>query len=95
MVRSFPKEYKYSLGENILILSWQCLDLVLEINSLPDREKAAKLPVLSITFDKLKIRLRLCQELDLISPSQFAHIQAYFTQEIGRMIGGWLKWSHE
>lgn len=94
-VRVFPKEYKYSLGADILSITWQCLDSVLEANSLPNQKKKAKLLELSIIFDKLKIRLRVCQELNLISKKQFVHIQVYFIEEIGKMIGGWLKWSNE
>lgn len=92
-VRNFPKQFKYTLGENILNLSWRCLDLVLEANALPNEEKYPKILELSITFDKLKVRLRMSQELNLISKRQFVHIQTYNIKEIGEMIGGWLKWA--
>ena len=95
MVRNFPKQYKYTLGENILGFSWKCLDLILEANSLPNEKKYQKILELSIVFDKLKVRLRMAQELDLISPGQFTHIQTYYAKETGEMIGGWLKWSNE
>ena len=81
------------MGGNILDLSWQCLDLVLEANALSDKEKYPKISELSITFDKLKVRLRMSQELNLISKRQFAHIQTYYLKEIGEMIGGWLRWA--
>lgn len=74
-------------------LSWRCLDLTLEANALPNEKKYQKILELSIAFDKLKIRLRMTQELNLISKRQFAHIQTYYIKEIGEMIGGWLKWS--
>ncbi len=38
MVRNFSKQYKYTLGQNILDLTWQCLDLVLEANALPNKK---------------------------------------------------------
>jgi len=90
--RNFPKQYKYTLGQNILDLSWQCLDLVLEANALPNEKKLPKILELSITFDKLKTRLRMAQEINLISKRQFVHIQTYHIKEIGEMVGGWLKW---
>ena len=92
-VNNFPKQYKYTLGESILELSWRCLDLVLEANTLPNKEKYPKILELSTTFDKLKIRLRMAQEINLISKRQFVHIQTYDIKEIGEMIGGWLKWA--
>lgn len=92
-VRNFPKQYKYTLGEDILDLSWKCLDLILEINALPNKEKYSKILSLSVSFDKLKVRLRIAQEINLISKKQFVHIQTCYIKEIGEMVGGWLKWS--
>ena len=92
VVRNFPKQYKYTLGESILDLSWQCLDLILEVNALPNEEKRPKILELSIAFDKLKVRLRMAQEMNLISERQFAHLQTYYLKEIGEMIGGWSRW---
>lgn len=81
------------MGQNILDLSWQCLDLVLEANILSNEQKHPKILDLSTAFDKLKMRLRMSQELNLISKKQFIHIQIYYIKEIGEMIGGWLKWA--
>jgi len=92
-VRSFPKEYKYTLGNEILRLSWQCIDLIIGANVLPDNKKYLKISELSSSFDKLKTRLRLAQEINLISAKQFSHIQTYYMKEIGEMLGGWLKWA--
>jgi len=92
-VRNFPKHYKYALGKNMLDLIWKCIDLTLEANSLPNDKKHQKISELSNTFDKLKIRIRMAQELNLISAGQFAHIQTYYAKEIGEMIGGWLNWA--
>ena len=93
MVKNLPKQYKYTLGENILRLAWSCLDLTLEANSLPNEKKHQKIKELSVCFDKLKIRIRMAQEIRLISEGQFAHIQTNYAKETGEMIGGWLNWS--
>jgi len=92
-VGNFPRQYKYTLGENVINLAWQCLDLVLEANALPNKEKHSKILKLSLVFDKLKLRLRMSQELNLISERQFIHIQEYYIKETGEMVGGWLRWS--
>ena len=67
--------------------------MVLEINVLPNKEKHPKILDLSTVLDQLKIRLRMSQEINLISEKQFTHIQTYYIKEIGEMVGGWLKWS--
>lgn len=95
VVRNFPKQYRYTFGGQILALSWECLDMVLEANVLRGQEKNLKILSLSVSFDKFKIRLRMAQELKLISEKQFCHLQTYYLKEIGGMIGGWLKWSND
>lgn len=94
-VNNFPKEYKYSLGAEILTLAWNCLDLVIEANNLPNSKKAEKISQLSVIFDKLKMRIRMSQEIGLISIGQFAHLEENYILEIGQEIGGWLKWAEK
>ena len=93
MVKNFPKEYKYELGRDIIWLSWRCLDLSLEANSVQNSAKAEKIKELSETFEKLKMRIRMSQEIRLITIGQFSHLEENFLFEIGRMIGGWKKWA--
>ena len=92
-VKNFEKQYKYSLGGEILSLTWKCLDLILEINALPNEKKLSSIRDLDVCFDELKIRLRMAQELKQISKGQFSHLQVEYVKEIGKMIGGWVKWA--
>ncbi len=91
-VKNFPKEKKYTLGEDILNKNWECLDLVIGINTLTGNQKIKSIINLSIAFDCLKVRLRMAEEIGLISEKQYAHIQKKYIEEIGNMIGGWMKW---
>ena len=79
IINNFPKQYKYTLGENIIDLAWQCLDLVFEANALPNKNKYSKILVL----------------INLISQKQFVHLQISYIKTIGEMIGGWLSWAKE
>ncbi len=92
-VKGFPKEKKYTLGEDILRKNWECLDLVVAINALPKEKKEEKITELSVVFDCLKIRLRMAQDIGVISEKQYAHIQTEHMKCIGEMIGGWLNWA--
>jgi hypothetical protein len=94
-VRNFPKQYKYSLGQNILDLSWSCLDLLVAANAFSREEKHLKVVSLSIAFDCLKVRLRMAQETGALSVKQYVHLQSFYLKEVGEMIGGWLKWSSQ
>jgi hypothetical protein len=92
MVNNFPKSYKYSLGSDILNLGWETLDNVISANSLPNNKKPDTIRMASVSFDKLKIRLRLAHEIRLIDHKKFAFL-IEGNEEIGKMLSGWLSWS--
>ena len=93
-IENFEKQYKYSLGKEILKVTWKCTDLIIEANALNKKEKHNKIKDLSITFDKLKIRLRMAQELKQLSKGQYSHLQTEYLKEVGQLIGGWVNWSN-
>ncbi len=88
-----PKEYKYTLGQDALNLCWKCLDETLAANAKPNKDKSAELEKLSASFDQLKLRLRMMQEIGLVSVKQFAHWQDNYLSPLGVELGGWLKWA--
>ncbi|MGI5828282.1 MAG: four helix bundle protein [Patescibacteria group bacterium] len=90
--RNMPKQFKYTLGQGILDLSWGCLDIVLVANRLPNKEKFQKILYASGVFDQLKARLRMAHELKLLSHNQYAYIIEQ-NEEIGKMLTGWLNWA--
>ena len=92
LVNNFPKSYKYSLGKDILDLTWETLDLIILANNLPNKEKHGPILQASIAFDKLKIRLRLALEIMLINRQKFAFL-VETNEEKGKLLAGWLKWS--
>lgn len=93
IVRQFRKEYKYALGTELQEIIWQILDEIIAANSVPDVEKGEAIERVSRQFDRFKIRFRFAYEMDLISAEKFGIAQVQF-EEIGRMIGGWRKWTN-
>ena len=82
------------MGQNILDLAWETLDFIILANSLPNKEKPRSIRQSSVTFDKLKIRLRLAYEIKLINHRR----QAFWSEkneEIGKMLASWLKWAEK
>jgi len=94
LVRHFPKEYKYTLGQSILDTGWETLDSIMTANSLPNARKAEVILVGSGSFDRLKTRLRVAHELKLITPKKYSYLMSQ-NEEIGKMLGGWLAWAEE
>jgi hypothetical protein len=94
VIRNYPKEYKYTLGEDTLKLAWATLDCVMEVNSVSNREKEKSITEAITIFNRLKFRLRLASENKLLSHKSYAHILKQ-RKEIDKMLFGWLKWSEK
>lgn len=92
LVKNFPKAYKYTLGQIILDLAWETLDSVILANCLPNQQKPEVILQASVAFDKLKIRLRLAYEIQIINDRKQAFLVEK-NEEIGKMLAGWLKWA--
>jgi hypothetical protein len=91
-IRNFPKEYKYSLGQEILTLAWKTLDFVMIANTLENRDKHRYIIKAITTFSCLKFRLRLSCDLKILSHKKYSYIIKQ-TSEINKMLNGWLAWS--
>lgn len=91
-VHNLPKEYKYSLGSDVTIITWKLIDLFIEIQTISRKaeEKRLKIEELAVEFDKLKLRIRFLSEIKLISLHQVSHLNKLLV-EIGKMIGSWQK----
>jgi hypothetical protein len=53
-----------------------------------------KLQEADTDLTKLRLYLRLCRDLKLMSPGQYGHA-ARMVNEVGRLLGGWLKTATE
>jgi len=89
ITHQLPKEYKFSLGQDLVNKNWKLIDLFIEAQTCPEN-KIQTIAALSRDFDRLKVRIRFLSELKLISLGQTAALNSE-TNEIGKMIGNWLK----
>ena len=88
-----PREYKYDIGQEAIGLGWECLDKVIEAEFAKGESKLKILENLSLSFDRLKLRLRMASEIGALSDGCYAHMQECHMNNIGKMIGGWKKWA--
>ncbi|HBR79590.1 MAG TPA: hypothetical protein DEA46_04145 [Candidatus Moranbacteria bacterium] len=95
MTGNFPRNHKHTIGQDLLNLGWQCIDLIFIINSADNEKKNGSIKQLSLKFDQLKMRFRMVAETEIISPKQLAHIYENYLYPIGDQIGGWQKWAIE
>ena len=86
----FPKKDKYALGAKCEITMIAVLELLLAASRAEKNNKKSLLSQASIKFDVLKIFIRMAWELKILDDKKYAELQIHL-QEIGKMIGGWLK----
>lgn len=91
-VHNLQKEYKYSLGEDVIRLTWNLIDLFIQAqtNGYNCTEKKEIIGEIAQKFDSLKLRVRFLTELKLISLHQTTYINELLVG-IGKMIGSWQK----
>lgn len=89
-VKNFPKTEKYGLGQKVESLILEMLEITFNALSSPKNQKLIIVKKLSNKNDLLKLLIRLCYDIEIISQKRYLKIQKHL-QEIGEMIGGWLK----
>ena len=90
--KNFQKEYKYTLGEKLKVISAELLDLIVLANSAD--KKFELLQKLDNRLETLRIHTRLAFDLKIISPGKLEIINKQI-EDIGRQIGGWQKWAKQ
>jgi hypothetical protein len=87
-ITGFPKSEKPVLGKRIQDSLLQILEYIITANE--ETIKGAHLKKASIELEKLRIFIRLANDFHLISINKYGIICKKI-DEIGRMLGGWIK----
>ena len=87
---SLPKSHRFTFGQRVDNLTLDCLELALEAIYASGQTKRDPLRRLNLSLEKLRVFWRLIHARGWISAQQLLFISGKL-DEIGRMIGGWLK----
>ena len=88
VVGRFPKNQRFVLAQQIEMCAVRLLlDLVVANQS---ERKLSTLKSASKELDKLRILVRLAKDLEFLSVRRYG-IASGYTNEIGKMLGGWMK----
>jgi len=90
LIKTFPKGDKYNLGQEIKCLNLQIIELLIEAEIAKKDWKAPLIEKASLKLSLLKILTRLASDIKIIDQKKYLGLQEQM-QEIGRMLGGWLK----
>lgn len=87
-VERFPRSYKFTLGDR---LQTTALDLCLAlVEASHARSKERPLYRADRLLDQLRLLVRLATDVQALTPRQLAYVSGH-NEEMGRMIGGWLR----
>ena len=87
-IRQFPKSERHVLGAEIRSTMWGLLRLVVVCNKR--YFKKTTLQELDADLDLLRCQVRLAKQLQYLDIKKYEH-WARLNDELGRMIGGWIK----
>ena len=89
----FPREHRFMLAQQVQGVSLRFQECLIEAATVPQQNRQDKVACLNradIELTKLRFYLRLCRDLRLLKPKQHRHA-SQMVDEIGRLLGGWLK----
>lgn len=87
-VEKFPRSQKFTLGDRIVNISLDILDLLIEATYTRDR--LALLRKANVQLEKLRYLIRICHDLKLLSAKQYAYVSNEIN-EAGKLLGGWIR----
>ena len=88
MTLKFPRQQRFVLAEALQRTAFRFQEQIIEAAQTSPSQPV--LQAADVTLVQLRLYLRLCRDLQLLSMSQYAHI-ARMVDETGRLLGGWLK----
>ena len=88
LINKFPKSQRFVLGQQIEIAVLEIMKSIIYANQ--EKCKTPILSKISVDLDILRILIRLSHDLKFIGIRQY-RFAAERINEIGKMLGGWLK----
>jgi hypothetical protein len=88
----FPRSHRFVLGERIERRLYDLLETLIQAKYRRDRQ--GLLQQANLTLEVLRFQLRLAHDLHCLRTNSYG-FATQALQEIGRMLGGWLKAGRE
>ncbi|MBL8879845.1 MAG: diversity-generating retroelement protein Avd [Phycisphaerales bacterium] len=89
-VAKFPRSHRYSLGQRIEAKLYDILEGLVEAEYAEGAAKTAPLTAVNFRLEILRFLTRLSHELAVL-PGKSHEFASREINEIGRMVGGWIK----
>lgn len=86
----FPKKDRYTLGQRCELALLDMLELIILASNLSKQEKLPTLRKASTKIDLLRVLFKLGKDLRIIEIKKYIILENNIN-EIGKMLGGWIK----
>lgn len=93
-VQKFPRVYRFSVAERIQRLALDFQDEIVAAGKSKNEKRFEKLSQADIYLEQLRVWMRFVRDRKLITVRQYEHA-ARSMNEVGRLLGAWLKHSRE
>jgi four helix bundle protein len=84
----FPKSERFRLAKRVEDSAFAFYDLIARATKVRDKRRA--LLEADLELDRLRLNVRLCVEMKLLTPAQYEHAAGILV-EMGKLLGGWVK----
>ena len=87
-IAKFPRSYRFTLGEQLELRLYRILEDLLRAKY--SKERMAILQAVNMELELLRFQFRLAKDLQCLNVKSYGYA-AEKVNEIGQMVGGWLK----
>lgn len=87
---SVPRQDRYTLWQRCEDAALDVIESILLASQLSKQEKLPVLENASRKLNLLRVFLRLAQDIRVLDNKKYVHLQG-LVDEVGRMLGGWIK----
>lgn len=87
-LEGFPRKQKFMLGDRIQSIALAVLEALIEATYSRSRDR--QLSEANLGLEKLRVLFRLAKDLRHLDARRYEHA-ARSLDEVGRMVGGWIK----
>ena len=88
--KQFKKLDRYTIAQKIFLLLLDLTVAVLRAETMPPFQKRKLLEEISPNIDIVKVLIRMSNSLDILDERAYIALQQEL-QEIGQMLGGWIR----
>ena len=84
----FPRNQRFVMAKRVQDAALDFHDALIEARKAPAAERERVLLRADVALETLRLHLRLCQELHLLTGPQYSYVSALVV-EVGKLLGAW------